>query len=168
MAYEDFFVFPAFVEVADPAAVLAAVNRIAKDTGAVIVLFDAEKMAGPAHVKAAAAHAVRSFATGKPVARTLAMEMLVYASGQRQCSLAPRFGLHGGRNFMYVLIAGGDRADAERRLTAVVQRETSVPTASPAVLMKEFGITAEELEIVGPDRIAELVVERVALLDAYR
>ncbi len=168
MTDEDFFVFPAFVEVADPAAVLTAVNGITKNTGSVIVLFDAEKMAGPAHVKAAAAHAVRSFASGKPVARTLAMEMLVYASGQRQCSLAPRFGLHAGRNFVYVLITGGDRAEAERQLLAVVRREDSVPAASHAVLMKEFGITAEELEVVGPDRIAELVVERVALLDTYK
>jgi KEOPS complex subunit Cgi121 len=34
--------------------------------------------------------------------------------------------------------------------------------------MEEFSISKEELSVVGKDRIGELVLERVAMLDAWR
>lgn len=161
-------IYAATVDVAEVAAVLAEVNAIAEETKATIVLFDAEKIAGRDHITAAVRHAVRSFESGKPIARTRAMEILLYASGQRQCSLAPRFGLHAGKNHLYVLILEGDIPAAKKRLAAVVSPADTEVSATVPVLMQEFGITGEELEVVGVDRIGELVIERVALMDAYK
>lgn len=160
--------YEAKASVSDTAAVLAQVNAIAKKTASTIVLFDAEKIAGPDHIRSAVRHAERSFASGKPVARTLAMEILLYASGQRQCSLAPRFGLHAGENVLFVVMFGGDAELARELLGGIVSLEEHGVRATRAVLMEEFGITAEEIEVVGEDRIGELVIERVALMDAYK
>ena len=113
-------------------------------------------MAGPDHIRSAVRHAERSFASGKPVARTLAMEILLYASGQRQCSLAPKFGLHTGENLLFTVING------------IVSFTMHGVTASRATLMEEFGITEDEIAVVGEDRMNELVIERVALMDAYK
>ena len=160
--------YEAKASVSDTAAVLAQVNAIAKKTASTIVLFDAEKVAGPDHIRSAVRHAERSFASGKPVARTLAMEILLYASGQRQCSLAPWFGLHAGENVLFVVIFGGDAELGRELLSGIVSFEEHGVRATRAVLMEEFGITAEEIEVVGEDRIGELVIERVALMDAYK
>ena len=154
--------------VENTAAVLAQINKIAEKTGSTIVLFDAEMVAGPDHIRSAVRHAERSFASGKPVARTLSMEILLYASGQRQCSLAPKFGLHTGENLLFVAILGGDAGQAQQLLQGVVSFAVHGVTASRPTLMEEFGITEEEIAVIGEDRINELVIERVALMDAYK
>jgi Uncharacterized conserved protein len=98
------------------------------------------------------------------IARTLSMEILLYVSAQRQCSLAPRFGLHEGDNFVYILIDGGDETAAKSELAKLIEDAPEV-CAGVETLKKEFGITDAELEIVGESRISELVCERVALME---
>lgn len=168
MTEKSLEIYEAVAGIDDPARILAQINDIAEKTGSTIVLFDAEKVAGPNHIRSAVRHAERSFATGKPVARTLAMEILLYASGQRQCSLAPRFGLHAGENVLFVVILGGDAEYTRELLDGIVSFAAHGMTASRATLVKEFGITEAELEVAGVDRIGELVIERVALMDAYK
>lgn len=168
MMEQSLTIYEAKAAVSDTAAVLAQVNAIAKKTASTIVLFDAEKVAGPNHIRSAVLHAERSCACGKPVARTRAMEILLYASAQRQCALAPRFGLHAGENVLFVVILGGDAAAARELLNEIVLPEEHGVRASRTVLMEEFGITEEELAVVGEDRIGELVIERVTLMDAYK
>jgi KEOPS complex subunit Cgi121 len=152
----------------DTTAVIKQVNGIARETASTIVLFDAEKVAGSDHIRSAVWHANRSFTCGKSISRTLAMEILLYASGQRQCSLALRFGLHAGENVLFVMIFGGDAELAWKLLSQIVIPEMHGVTASREILMEEFGITMEELVVVGVERIGELVIERVALMNVYK
>lgn len=160
-------IFSGKLDVEDVSGTLKTINSIGKDTGSTIVLFDAAKIAGKPHIESAVMHAKRSFAEGKNIARTLSMEILVYASGQRQCSLAPRFGLQAGKNQVYVLILDGETQRAKDEIRKLVC-ETEEVSAANETLKKEFDITDEELEVVGPDRIDELVLERIAMIDAWR
>jgi len=160
-------IFSGKLDVEDVSGTLKTINRIGKDTGSTIVLFDAAKIAGKPHIESAVMHAERSFAEGKNIARTLSMEILVYASGQRQCSLAPRFGLQKGQNQVYVLILDGETQRAKDEIRKLVC-ETEEVSAANETLKKEFDITDEEVEVVGPDRIDELVLERIAMIDAWR
>lgn len=160
-------IFSGKLDVEDVAGTLKTVSRIGKETGSVIVLFDAAKIAGKPHIESAAMHAKRSFADGKNIARSLSMEILLYASGQRQCSLAPRFGLREGENQVYVLILDGETKRAKEEILRLVY-ETAEISAEDETLKKEFGITDEEMEIVGRKRIGELVLERIAMIDAWR
>ena len=146
---------------------LKGINAIGKETGSTIVLLDAAKIAGKAHIESAVMHAKRSFSEGKNIARTLSMEILLYTSGQRQCALAPRFGLHEGKNQVYVLILDGDVEAAKDKLGKIIEESAEI-SADTRTLMEEFSISKEELSVVGKDRIGELVLERVAMLDAWR
>lgn len=146
---------------------LSEVNGIADKTNSVIVLFDADKTAGTKHIKSAVAHAKRAFDEKRNIARSLAMEILVYASGQRQCSLATKFGLHEGENSVYVLILNGNESEAKAEILKIVS-ECPVNLPSEKTLKEEFNITDEELEVAGKDRIIELVLERVALVDVWK
>ena len=68
---------------------------------------------------------------------------------------------------MYVLILDGDADRAEEKIRELIEESDEV-TADTKTLMREFCITKEEIGVVGEDRIGELVIERVAMLDAWR
>lgn len=160
----------ATVTVDDPAALLAAVRWVGEETGTRIVLFDADRMAGRAHAEAAMAHALRSWERGDPIARTLEMEALLYAAGTRQTRIGRTFGLHEGENRCWIAVSPPtDRAWT--LLLALVEYVTEPGDLAPEHrrrLCDLFGVTPAELAVVGEDRLAELVLERVALLDANR
>lgn len=156
--------------VEDPGEVLAAVRRIADETGTRVVLFDADRMAGRAHAASALSHAARSFERGDPIARTLEMEALLYAAGTRQTRVGRTFGLHGGENRCWVAVAPPD-AGAWERLAGFVRFAADPGELDPAHrrrLCALFEIGPAELAVVGEGRLSELVLERVALLDAMR
>lgn len=160
-------IFCGKVLVHDVREMIARVNAAADAAGSTIVLFDAERIAGFEHVRSAAVHAARSFAEKRNIARTLEMEMLVYASGQRQCSLAAKFGLHAGENEVYVLILGGDEGKAKAMLAEFVD-EAPQFSVNVKRLRELFDISDAELAVAGTKRVEELVVERVALVDAWK
>ena len=166
----EFGVRYATVTVDNPGELLAAVRWVAGETGTRIVLFDAERMAGREHVESALAHAARSWTRGDPIARTFEMEALLYAAGTRQTRIGQTFGLHEGENRCWIAVAPPD--DRAWTLLVGVFRFEPEPTGlSPdhrQRLCDLFGITEAELGVVGEDRLAELVLERVALLDANR
>ena len=155
------------IDVKNVSETLAQINDIADSCSSSVVIFDAEKTAGKRHIESAVSHAKRSFETKTNIARTFAMEVLVYASGQRQCSLASKFGLHTGENAAYAVVIDGREDEAAELLKAVVL-EGDVPKADVKRLAKEFDITDEELAVVGEDRIEELVIERCAMVDAWK
>lgn len=160
----------ATVTVDDPAALLAAVRWVAQETGTRIVFFDADRMAGRVHAASAIAHAARSVERGHPIARTFEMEALLYAAGTRQTRVGRTFGLHEGENRCWIAVT--PRADrAWTLLLGLVRFEPEPQDPGPEHarrLCDLFGITPAELATVGEGRLAELVLERVALLDAYR
>ena len=160
----------ATVTVDDPAALLAAVRWVGEETGARIVLFDADRMAGRAHAEAALAHALRSWERGDPIARTVEMEALLYAAGTRQTRIGRTFGIHEGENRCWIAVTPPtDRAWT--LLLGLVEYRPEPDDLAPShrqQLCDLFEITPAELAVVGEDRLAELVIERVALLDANR
>ena len=160
-------IFCGTVEVDEVKKTIAQVNDAADKTNSTVVLFDAEKIAGFSHIESAVAHAKRSFAEGKAIARSLSMEILVYVSGQRQCSLASKFGLHEGENSVYVLVLDGDEEKAAELVKEIVKECKPFPP-NEGQLKAEFGITDAEMEAAGENRIEELVIERVALVDAWK
>lgn len=161
-------IYPAATFVENISTMLSCVNKIGCETNSTIVFFNAEKMAGEEHVKSSVNHAVRSFASGKNISRSLPMEMLLYASGQRQCSLASGFGLHEGINHLFVVILGGDVLLAKEKLSRFVAEGEMPVMVKVETLMELFGVTKEELDVVGEERIEELVVERVAMVDVWK
>ncbi len=160
-------IFCGTVTVSDVKETIAQVNAVAEKTDSTVVLFDAEKIAGFSHIESAVMHAKRSFAEGKQIARSLSMEILVYASGQRQCSLAAKFGLHAGENSVYVLVLDGDEERAADFVREIV-KECKPFSPNEERLKEEFEITDAEMESAGENKIEELVIERVALVDAWK
>jgi len=128
-------------------------------------------IAGKRHVRKAVFNAVRSFRQGNPISNTLEMEALLYAAGTRQCAIASSFGIHEGENRIYVCcypVQNEVWKDLSLCLELTEENDEEMDQQKQARLITIFEISDKELETVGKERITDLILERVALLNAIR
>lgn len=159
------------VRIEDPEEFLQCVRDIGSRYGVSVIFFDAAMMAGIAHVRSALFHALRAFREGRAISNSAEMEALLYACGSRQCHHAVRFGIHRGRNDAYLCVCpGNDAAVMELLRYGEISHEDweALDPEKIARIREVFGITREEVDVVGISRLSELVLERVALLEVYR
>ena len=158
-------------EILDPVTFLTGVRDIAARHDTHIILFNAANMAGMAHVRSALEHAFRSFSSGSAISNSVEMETFLYASGSRQCQIGIRFGVHAGQNDTYLCICPASSGALEELFDLGDLCDEDWETLSPDKIRRLsdlFGITEEELAVVGFSRFPELILERVALLEVYR
>jgi KEOPS complex subunit Cgi121 len=99
------------------------------------------------------------------------MEALLFAAGSRQCSIAALFGIHEKENTLFVCTyPPNDRIweDLSDHMDFVTERWDEMTQDKEERLISFFGITEEELVLVGHARITDLVLERLALLEVNR
>jgi len=151
---------------------LRQLRSIGQEHYTVIICFNADNMAGLRHAEVALAQAVRSFHGGSPIGKTIEMEALLYAAGTRQCSEAAAFGIQEGQNRIYLCCCppGPEIIDALRSLVQYVDDTYDCLEADRAARLRlHFSISEGELVAAGGEaRLQDLVIERVALINAYR
>ncbi len=152
---------------------LGWLQEIGQRCGTHIICFNADLLAGRRHADAAMQHAIRAFDANDTISNTLEMEALLYAAGSRQCSVATSFGLHIGENHLWVCCYPlvDDVWECLSPMLHCIDAGawSSVDEKKSAVLMQFFGIARDELGAAGgQDRITDLVLERVALLQVVR
>jgi KEOPS complex subunit Cgi121 len=145
---------------------LQKLKKISLEKNLTLQALDADKIAGEEHIRFAVEKAINSFKTGTNIANDLSKEIMLYAAGTRQISRAIGLGIHKGENNI-VLVAVGEEElsgfDEIRPGSVLAYRESK-----KEALMKAFGITNEELEAVGEEKVPALVLERVALVDVIK
>jgi KEOPS complex subunit Cgi121 len=156
----------------DVGAFLLSLRTIAAGCDTRVICFNREMMAGKIHALTAVQFAIRAFESGDTISNTLEMECLLYAAGSRQCSTATAFGIHRGKNRLFVCCYP-ERAgvwDALAPLFHFTREDRDIiGPEKKAHLMTSFGISPEEIEAAGGEaRFVDLVLERVALLQVTR
>ncbi|MBR1369131.1 hypothetical protein RJ53_06325 [Methanocalculus chunghsingensis] len=167
---DDFQIRMAQIRVDSVPGVLHAIREIAESLDLRIICMNAGKMAGYRHAEKAVRHALRAEKEGGMTARSLEMEALLYVSGQRQTGIGMNFGLTEGEMTAWVVLLPASD-DGWKKLSGImvfIQEEEGVPDERIPVLKDLYGITDEELGVVGRDRIDELVIERTALLEILK
>ena len=99
------------------------------------------------------------------------MEIMRYASGERQIERAFFMGVGTDTERIVLVLAarkGCTRSPHEAELSRLVEPDGNGCRLSAPAVMKGFNISPEELSLVGEQRIEDLVIERVALVDTYR
>jgi len=170
MMSQDFQIRMAQIRVDSVPGVLHAIREIAESENLRIICMNAEKMAGYRHAESAVRHALRAERKGGMAARSLEMEVLLYVCGQRQTGIGMNFGLTEGEMTAWVVLVPGSD-DGWKRLSEImifIQEEEGVPEERIPSLKDLYGITDDELGVVGRDRIDELVIERTALLEILK
>ncbi len=160
------------VTIEDLGGFLQRINCIAARAGTHIILFDASRMAGKAHVMAALHHAFRSLENDTMISARVEVEALLYAAGSRQIVEGIQFGVHAGENMAYLCLCPESREAWEELAPLFSPADDedweSIDPEKAALLCSLFSITPRELEVCGIERLQDLVIERVALLEVYR
>lgn len=146
---------------------LQKIKEISKEQNIVIQALDADKLAGEKHLSFAVEKATNSFKKGTNIANDLSKEIMLYAAGTRQINKAMRLGVHNGKNNI-TLVAVGEAPDLSAFNEIIPKNVLRYDESKKNALMDIFNITKEELEAVGEDKLPELVLERVALVDVIK
>jgi tRNA threonylcarbamoyladenosine modification (KEOPS) complex Cgi121 subunit len=150
-----------------------------KQKDVTIQFFDGKLVATWEHLYFAVLNALMAFRTGRNISKNLAMEVMLYASAQRQIRKAIQ--LIGVKRGCYANIAavviGDNEAAVGAELTCISKRLDKKPDDGVLGLSKDktqsilraFGISPKELEVVmGKDNeeqaLVKIVIERMALL----
>jgi KEOPS complex subunit Cgi121 len=155
----------------DRDASLRQIQEIARNHSISIVCFDSDKLAGVEHADAAIRHACRSIFSAKPISNSFEMEALLFAAGSRQCSVASLFGIHKGENKMFICLYPAKEevwTALSYHMHFVTETWNDRSAHKITRLMSLFGITQDELDVVGHERIKDLILERIALLEVYK
>lgn len=149
---------------------ISKLREISGRFGVLIQAFDASKVAGEEHLRKALEYATRSMSRGRNIAKSLDLEIMLYASGQRQIEKALEMGAKNGENRIVFLINPPCEEAAEeiRKLGLIPRDYIRYETWKRDELIKFFGISEEEIHAVGEEKIPELVLERVVLLDVMK
>lgn len=164
------------IKIDDPE--LWVISAQKEQQGAAVQYFDANLIATWEHLYFAALNALTAFATQKNISRNVAMEMMLFASAQRQIRKAIEFiGLKHGDANVAVVIVGNDSARVEAA-TSIAKRifgkefDESVLEISESKfksIRSAFGVTDEEVKTVVKENnmeqtLVSLIIERMALL----
>ena len=158
-------------KIEDLEAMLVKLNDFSKSHNLTIQLLDAKMVYGKMHLQSAVHHAQRAFERQTSISTTLAMEILLYAAGEYQIKIAlEKIGLKAGgheQNIAIVMVSDEDQSPEvidELLSNLDLVRDDSVLDGDAEVL-KRFGILQPEIEAVHPDKIGDLILERVAMVD---
>ena len=158
--------------ITDKKAFLSRVHAATDRHRTRIVCFDADKIAGRRHAEKALVLAHRAESEGTMIANSFEMEALLYAAGTRQCSIAVPFGIHEGENRLYVCCCPDVPAawqDLAACMAFVPEPPQDLSLEKAARLARLFDITPDEIAAAGgAERLTDLVLERVALLEVSK
>jgi KEOPS complex subunit Cgi121 len=143
-----------------------------------VQFFDAELVATWQHLYFAVLNALLAFKTERNISKSVAMEVMLYASAQRQIRKAIQLvGVKCDSENVAVVIIGENPASIRALLSAVSKRVGKEPDDAVLEILNEkvrvireaFGITETELETVmeknnAAHALVDLVIERMALL----
>jgi KEOPS complex subunit Cgi121 len=154
----------------DAEKVLGAVEELSSELNIGMVLLNAELVFGREHILSAYEHAKRAFGNGTNTAKTLATETLLYASGERQISVAiEKMGIKDGSKAVAIAILD---VLEEARISELLERlglkrddKVLLPEGKS---LEAFGISEKALATVPEERRHELVLEKVALVDLLK
>jgi len=153
---------------------LKKVGDFAQHHKIVIQTFNADLIYGEKHIISAVEHAIRSIDQKNNTTNSLEMEILLYASGERQLKLAiPKMGIKKGKsNIVFVLIKDAkgkisDKMTDELLKLLSLNRDDEVIEGNENIL-KKFGISKNEMKTVTKAKYGDLILEKVAMVDIIK
>jgi len=153
---------------------LKQVGSFAQSHKIIIQTFDADLIYGERHLISAVEHAVRAINQKKNTTNSLEMEILLYASGERQIKLAiPKMGVKkGNSNIVFVLIKDAKAKISDKMIDELLEllslnRDDKVVDGDEGTL-KKFGISENEMKTVTKAKYGDLILEKVAMVDIIK
>ncbi len=139
-----------------------------KEIGCTITFLDANYVVDKDHVEFATKKALKAWKEGRRVAKTLAIEILLYCAGRRQISDAIEMGLKEGLNEVVAVVLEDECVEKLKDLGFKKKSVLKLDETKIDRIKRFFDISDEELRIVGKNKLSLLVRERIALFDVFK
>jgi tRNA threonylcarbamoyladenosine modification (KEOPS) complex Cgi121 subunit len=144
--------------------VMQELLEAAKKSGAEVLIVDGKQVFGREHLASAIFHARKAIAEGRNSSESLAMESLLYASGERQLSSAiKKMSVSDATSSIVVVHLDGRDLHLGKEWAPLPK--TFAPEREDLI---KYGIFDSELSTVDSGRHADLVLERVAAVDVIK
>jgi KEOPS complex subunit Cgi121 len=140
----------------------------------VIQVVNADFVYGKDHLFSAVEHTIRSFKNQMNSLNSLSLEMLLYASGERQIQKAiEKIGIKNGNQkiaFIFIRERNGKISDdeVEHVLSSLNLKRNDKVLEGDVDTLKRFGITEDELSTIPESKYGDLLLEKVALVDIIK
>ncbi len=152
--------------------------NLSKEYKIVIQVIDADIVYGKNHLISASEHAVRAFGQKKNSTNSLAMEILLYASGERQIQRAiQKVGIKKGKINIALVFADEVQKEENGKVSDTIVgkilealnliRDDKVLEGDIDTLRK-FGITPQELMTIPKNKHGNIILEKVAMVDVIK
>jgi len=151
---------------------LQKMNSFSQDNNVVIQAFNADVIYGKNHLISAVDHAVRAMERKTNTTNSLAMEILLYAAGERQLKLAiPKMGVKkGDANIAFAVVDNKKRDEKsidELLKDLSLERDDKVLEGNEDTL-KAFGLNDQAIKTVTKDKYGDLILEKIAMVDIIK
>ncbi|MDD1753199.1 MAG: KEOPS complex subunit Cgi121 [Methanotrichaceae archaeon] len=151
---------------------LTALRELQASSGCIVQVLDADRVVSEEHLRFATKKALLAFSEGRNIAKDPGMEILRYASGERQIEKALSMGISEATERIALVIINWPknecRCPEDTELAALIYIDGLGCSFKPDAVKKAFSISDEEINVVDETRLSELVLERVALVETYR
>ncbi len=140
----------------------------------VIQVVNADFVYGKDHLFSAVEHTIRSFKNRMNSLKSLSLEMLLYASGERQIQKAiEKIGIKkGNQKIAFIFIKANNRKisddEVEHVLSSLNLKRDDKVLEGDVDTLKRFGITEDELSTIPESKYGDLLLEKVALVDIVK
>ena len=150
---------------------IQAIKNLQSRHGLIAQALDARMVVSEKHIQFAVEKALSAFSDGRNIANDPGMEIMRYASGERQIERALAMGVSDQtRRIALVLVKVDDQGGwpDDRELCQIIKQDKESGLFDPGAVKDFFNISSQELQAVGEERMEDLVIERVALVETYR
>jgi len=156
---------------------LDEINSYSKKHKLVIQVFNADLIYGEKHLVSSVEHATRAIINKTNTTKTLEMEILLYASGERQLKLAiPKIGVKkGNANIAFVFVNPIDKPGNKIPNNIVYElinklsfKQDDKVLQGNENTLKKFGINKNEIKTVTKTKYGDLILEKVAMVDIIK
>jgi len=140
----------------------------------VIQVVNADFVYGKDHLFSAVEHTIRSFKNRMNSLNSPSLEMLLYASGERQIQKAiEKIGIKKrNQKIAFIFIKENNRKisddEVEHVLSSLNLKRDDKVLEGDVDTLKRFGITEDELSTIPESKYGDLLLEKVALVDIIK
>lgn len=153
---------------------LEKISIFSKKNNVIIQTFDADLVFGKNHIFSAVDHALRAIERKTNTTNSLEKEILLYASGERQIKLAiQKIGVKLKNEKMVFVFVNNKKKEISNIILKdfldmlCLVRNDNVIEGDEKTLIR-FGIKENEIKTVMNNKYADLILEKVALVDIIK
>jgi KEOPS complex subunit Cgi121 len=149
---------------------LKKIKKFSEKNNIGIQTFNADLIFGKLHLISAYEHAKRAVSSKTNTTNSLEMEILLYASGERQLKNAiPKIGVKKGESKVaFLFLEKIDEKNLDNLFKELNLKIDDNVLDGDINTLKKFGITVNEINTISKDKFEDLILEKIALVDILK